>query len=88
MEKWYETVQSFTERYLTRRKRKKAYIKAKQKAKNPIIDWIEAFLWAAIVVLLINQYVAQAYQIPSGSMKNTLKIQDRIFVNKMISGRS
>jgi len=86
MEKWYEAVQSFTERYLTRRKRKKAYIKAKQKAKNPVIDWIEAFLWAAIVVLLINQYVAQAYQIPSGSMKNTLKIQDRIFVNKVIYG--
>src|SRR6056297_3230236 len=86
MDKWFESVQSVTERYLTRRKRKKAYIKAKQKAKNPIIDWIEAFLWAAIVVLLINQYVAQAYQIPSGSMKNTLKIQDRIFVNKMIYG--
>ncbi len=86
MDKWFETVQSFTERYLTRRKRKKAYIRAKQKAKNPIIDWIEAFLWAAIVVLLINQYLAQAYQIPSGSMKNTLKIQDRIFVNKMIYG--
>lgn len=86
MDKWFETVQSVTERYLTRRKRKKAYIRAKQKAKNPIIDWIEAFLWAAIVVLLINQYIAQAYQIPSGSMKETLKIQDRIFVNKMIYG--
>jgi signal peptidase I len=86
MDTWFESVQSVTERYLTRRKRKKAYVKAKQKAKNPIIDWMEAFLWAAIVVLLINQYIAQAYQIPSGSMKETLKIQDRIFVNKMIYG--
>lgn len=86
MDNWFATVQRVTEGFLTRRKRKKAYIKAKQKAKNPIIDWIEAFLWAAVVVLLINQYIAQAYQIPSGSMKNTLQIQDRIFVNKTIYG--
>lgn len=86
MERWYSNVQSLTERYLTRRRRKHDIAKAKQKAKNPIIDWIEAFLWAAVVVLLINQYVAQAYQIPSGSMKNTLQIGDRIFVNKMIYG--
>jgi len=86
MEKWYCAVQNITERYLTRRKRKKEILRAKQKAKNPIVDWIEAFLWAAIVVLIINQYAAQAYQIPSGSMKNTLQITDRIFVNKMVYG--
>ncbi|MGC9311947.1 MAG: signal peptidase I [Sediminispirochaetaceae bacterium] len=86
MEKWYGAVQRITESYLTRRKRKRELLRAKQKAKNPIVDWIEAFLWAAIVVLIINQYAAQAYQIPSGSMKNTLQITDRIFVNKMIYG--
>src|SRR6056297_4359138 len=86
MENWFNTVQLWTESALTRRKQKKERIRARQKAKNPVVDWIEAFLWAAIVVLIINQYVAQAYQIPSGSMKNTLKIQDRIFVNKMIYG--
>ncbi len=86
MENWFNTVQLWTENALTRRKQKKERLRARQKAKNPVIDWIEAFLWAAIVVLIINQYVAQAYQIPSGSMKNTLLIQDRIFVNKMIYG--
>lgn len=49
-------------------------------------EWGEAFLWAAMVVLLINQYFFQAYQIPSGSMINTLLVGDRIFVNKMIYG--
>ena len=86
MEKWYNTLQNTTEAYLTRRKRKKEAVRAKQKAKNPVIDWIEAFIWAAMVVLIINQYAAQAYQIPSGSMKNTLQITDRIFVNKMVYG--
>lgn len=86
MERLFESVQRWTERYLTRRKRKKAYAKAKQQAKNTLVDWIEAFLWAVVVVLLINQYLAQAYVIPSGSMKNTLQLQDRIFVNKLIYG--
>jgi signal peptidase I len=86
MERWYGAVQAWTENYLTRRRIKKERIRSKQKAKNPLLDWIEAFLWAAVVVLIINQYLAQAYQIPSGSMMNTLLIQDRIFVNKMVYG--
>jgi signal peptidase I len=77
---------SFTERYLTRRNAVRRIKKEKQKAKNIIIDWIEAFLWAAGVVLLVNQYLVQAYVIPSGSMIDTLLLQDRIFVNKIIFG--
>ena len=50
------------------------------------IDWIEAFLWAACVVLLINQYLFQLYQIPSESMVDTLVVKDRVFVNKIVYG--
>ncbi|MDR0448018.1 MAG: signal peptidase I [Treponema sp.] len=60
--------------------------KEKQRSKNPLVDWIEAFVWAAGVVLLINQYLFQAYQIPSGSMIDTLLEKDRIFVNKLLYG--
>jgi signal peptidase I len=77
---------SLTERYLTHRKAVRRIKKAKHKAKNVVIDWIEAFLWAAGMVLLINQYLVQAYIIPSGSMIDTLLLQDRIFVNKLIYG--
>lgn len=76
----------FTESFLSRRREKHARKKERQRQKNQILDWIEAFLWAAFVVLLINQYLLQAYQIPSGSMIDTLMEQDRIFVNKMIFG--
>ena len=86
MAAWNNRVQSVTEQFLTWRKKKKAIKIEKQKAKNPVVDWVEAFLWAAAVVLLINQYFFQAYQIPSGSMEKTLLIRDRIFVNKMIYG--
>ncbi len=80
------TVQNVTEKILTHRKRKKLKQKKKQQAKNPVLDWLEAFIWAAGVVLLINQYLFQAYQIPSGSMIDTLLIKDHIFVNKIIFG--
>lgn len=86
MENWYRNVQSVTERFLTWRKIRKEKKLEKQRAKHPVVDWLEAFLWAAGVVLLINQYFFQAYQIPSGSMETTLLIRDRIFVNKMIYG--
>ena len=83
---FFDTLQSLTERFLTIRKRNRRVKKEKQKAKNFIVDWLEAFLWAAGVVLLINQYLFQAYQIPSGSMIDTLLIGDRIFVNKIVYG--
>ena len=60
--------------------------KEKQKAKHPVLDWVEAFVWAAGMVLLANQYLVQAYVIPSGSMIDTLLIGDRVFVNKLVYG--
>ncbi len=76
----------FTEGFLTWRKRRRFRKKQKQKKKNVVVDWVEAFLWAAVVVLLVNQYLFQAYQIPSGSMRETLLEEDRIFVNKIVYG--
>jgi signal peptidase I len=83
---FFDRLQYLAEAYLSRRKRIQRIKKEKQKAKKPILDWIEAFLWAAGMVLLANQYLIQAYVIPSGSMINTLLIGDRIFVNKLIYG--
>ena len=83
---FFDHVQAITERYLTRRKRLHRIKKEKRKIKNPILDWIEAFLWAAGMVLLINQYLVQAYRIPSGSMIDSLNIGDHVFVNKIVYG--
>ena len=83
---FFDGLQSVTEAILTRRNRIRRVKKEKQKAKNPILDWIEAFIWAAGMVLLANQYLLQAYVIPSGSMIDTLLIGDRIFVNKLVYG--
>jgi signal peptidase I len=83
---FFDRLQGITESYLTHRKNVRRIKREKLRAKNPILDWVEAFLWAAGVVLLINQYLLQAYQIPSGSMMDTLLIKDRIFVNKIVFG--
>ncbi|MDR3138056.1 MAG: signal peptidase I [Treponema sp.] len=83
---FFDRLELLTERYLSRRQRIRRIKKEKQKKKHPLVDWLEAFIWAAGMVLLINQYLFQAYQIPSGSMIDTLLIGDRIFVNKIIFG--
>ncbi|MDR2176880.1 MAG: signal peptidase I [Treponema sp.] len=82
----FDRIQALTEAFLTRRRRIRRQKKEKQKTKNPVLDWVEAFIWAAGWVLLINQYLFQAYRIPSGSMIDTLLIGDHIFVNKFIYG--
>ncbi len=86
MEKFLDRLVGATERYLTWRKNRQIRKREKQKKKNVVVDWLEAFVWAAFVVLIINQYVLQAYQIPSGSMMDTLLVNDRIFVNKVVFG--
>ncbi|MFO8043175.1 MAG: signal peptidase I [Alkalispirochaeta sp.] len=75
-----------TESLLTWRLRRKARHHLKQSRKHVVVDWVEAFLQAAFLVLVINQYLLQAYQIPSGSMIDTLLLGDRIFVNKVVYG--
>ncbi len=83
---FFAALQRGAERYLTRRRKRHLSKKMKQQAKNPVLDWIEAILWAACVVLVVNQYLFQAYRIPSGSMEDTLLIKDMIFVDKFSYG--
>jgi signal peptidase I len=85
-QEWEHAVQTVTERVLTWRKRRRIAKKEKQKKKNPVLDWLDAILSAVVIVLLINQYLLQAYQIPSESMVPSLHIGDRIFVNKLVYG--
>lgn len=79
-------LQAFTEKLLTRRLKRKLSERMKQQKRHPVVDWIFAILWAACVVLVINQYIFQNYRIPSESMVDTLKIGDMIFVDKLSFG--
>jgi signal peptidase I len=92
-----DSLQVWTEKLLTLRARRIEKKKRKQHLRGPVMEWVDAFLWAVMVVLLLNQYLLQAYQIPSGSMRDTLiggvdprtgrqSNSDRIFVDKIIFG--
>ena len=83
---WNARVQGLTESILTWRKRRRMWKKEKQRRKSVVRDWSEAILSAVLIVLLINQYLLQAYMIPSPSMVPTLEVRDRIFVNKLVYG--
>jgi len=83
---FFDRIQTATESFLTRRRMAHRIKKEKQFKKNPVLDWLGAFVWAASMVLIANQYLLQAYVIPTGSMIDTLEIGDRIFVNKLIYG--
>lgn len=92
-----DRLQYRTESLLTYRARRLEKKKRKQKERGTLMEWLDAFLWAVMVVLLLNQYLLQAYQIPSGSMRHTLiggmdpytgrmSTSDRIFVDKITFG--
>ena len=49
-------------------------------------EWIYPFVIAVILALFIRTFVIQPFKIPSASMYPTLKIGDRIFVNKFLFG--
>ncbi|MGA1932678.1 signal peptidase I [Arcobacter sp. YIC-464] len=51
-----------------------------------IYDWSASWTGTIVIVLTIIFFVAQAFVIPSGSMKNTLLIGDMLFVKKFSYG--
>jgi signal peptidase I len=83
---WETWIVATTERILTRRMRRRISLKQRQKKRGPVLDWLDAILSAVVIVLIINQYFLQAYQIPSESMVPTLLVTDRLFVNKYVYG--
>lgn len=51
-----------------------------------LYDWSSSWTGTIVIVLTIIFFVAQAFVIPSGSMKNTLLIGDMLFVKKFSYG--
>ncbi len=54
--------------------------------KGRVREYVEAFVVALLIALVVRTLVIQAFKIPSGSMENTLLVGDHIFVNKFIFG--
>src|SRR5512141_1925977 len=53
---------------------------------DTLAEWIKTAAISLAIVITFRGVVAQAYQIPSGSMERTLLIGDFLYINKMLSG--
>ena len=51
-----------------------------------ILSWIDALIQAVFMVLLLNIFIVQLYEIPSESMVPEFLIKDRVVVFKTLSG--
>ena len=54
--------------------------------RNFWLDWLDAIIFAVVVVTPINMFFFQAFKIPSSSMESTLYTGDHLFVSKLTYG--
>lgn len=53
---------------------------------NVVLDWLDAIIFAVVVVTFINIFFFQAFKIPSSSMESSLYTGDHVFVSKLAYG--
>jgi len=56
------------------------------KKQSESLGFLRDVLYALIAVLIINSFVLASFEVPTGSMEDTVKVGDRLFVNKFIYG--
>lgn len=54
--------------------------------RNVWLDWLDAIIFAVVVVTFINIFFFQAFKIPSSSMESSLMTGDYLFVSKVAYG--
>lgn len=60
--------------------------KSKNKLVRGIMSWVDAIVYALILVYFVFCFVGQNYQIPSSSLEKSLLVGDYLWVNKMAYG--
>lgn len=60
--------------------------KTKNKGVRTVMGWVDAIVYALILVYFIFAFIGQNYQIPSSSLEKTLLVGDYLWVNKAVYG--
>ena len=60
--------------------------KSKSKTTRTIMSWVDAIVYALILVYFVFAFIGQNYQIPSSSLEKTLLTGDYLWVNKFVYG--
>ena len=55
--------------------------------KSVLREYFEQGLITVVMALFLMTFIAQAVQVPTGSMQNNIHIGDHFFVNKFVFGR-
>ena len=58
----------------------------KNAALRTVMSWVDAIVYALVLVYFLFLFVGQNYQIPSSSLEKTLLTGDFLWVNKMVYG--
>ena len=59
---------------------------SKSKTVRSVMSWVDAIVYALVLVYFVFAFVGQNYQIPSSSLEKTLMTGDYLWVNKMAYG--
>ena len=59
---------------------------SKSKIVRTVMSWVDAIVYAVVLVYFLFLFVGQNYQIPSSSLEKTLLTGDFLWVNKMVYG--
>ncbi|HEX2043443.1 MAG TPA: signal peptidase I [Acidimicrobiales bacterium] len=57
--------------------------KKRPSALRGLVEWVVILAGALLLAFVVKTFLLQAFFIPSGSMEPTLKIHDRVLVNKL-----
>ena len=60
--------------------------KSKNKTVRSVMSWVDAIVYALILVYFVFNFIGQNYQIPSSSLEKTLLTGDYLWVNKFVYG--
>ena len=63
-----------------------AWKKSKNKTFRSAMSWVDAIVYALILVYFVFAFIGQNYQIPSSSLEKTLLTGDYLWVNKFVYG--
>lgn len=69
--------------YLTRYVRWDWWRTSKSSVVRTVMSWIDAIVYALVLVYIIFTFIGQNYKIPSSSLEKTLLVGDYLWVNKM-----
>lgn len=60
--------------------------KKKKGATRVVMAWVDAIVYALVLIYFVFTFLGQQYEIPSSSLEKSLLVGDRLWVNKTIYG--